>query len=316
MAMSGAQDSPFEAHRSRLRDQLPLFWESYRLSRYELVEEELRRFLGAVLSLHAANKSNEENWFTSGCKTLDLWMQREAGLHHAWPEFSLAMHSLSDLETDAKKGFPPELSSQLSFCLGGIRRLGEFSPPEQKPPAPPAFPSGLSMDQAGEDALIKAVAGLRGAGAPDSPAQLLGRLESVSAAWWHSHLHLAEMYRKSAGEARRLAAGVRQRVLETVGHRVLPVLDALDAVLAFPENAAASDWVYRLRGTRQVILTLLDRTGVTPMEAGTDKLFDPILHQIAGQPRFRPPGRIVVAKWVQNGYRAGDEVIRKAEVEI
>lgn len=312
------QESPLDSHRIQLRDHLSELWEGYRLQRHAVVEDALRRFLSTLRAQHDFQRQKEETAFTNSRRELERWKKCGAGLRNGLLEFARNLLTLlPGLESGQQNDAPPELRAQLSFCVGGLQRLATHTFPPENRSVTPVFPVGLAVAEVGEEALAKALSGLRGAGAPNSPAQLLGHLEKVSEGWWYSHLQLAELYGKSATDAHRLAVIARQDFCEIVAQRILPVLDALnDAVLSSILESGPPARSGALRGARRELIALLAQADVFPMEARPGDAFDALKHHAVSSRLARPPGHMLIAKMLRNGYRAGSEIIRPADVEV
>ena len=91
---------------------------------------------------------------------------------------------------------------------------------------------------------------------------------------------------------------------------LLPVLDDLERALAHvPAEQAESEWVKGVRLVERKFRTILERQGVTPIEA-VGQPFDPALHEaVAGS------GTVVTQEY-QRGYRMHDRVLRPSMVVV
>ena len=91
---------------------------------------------------------------------------------------------------------------------------------------------------------------------------------------------------------------------------LLPVLDDLERALAHvPAEQAESEWVKGVRLVERKFRTILERQGVTPIEA-VGQPFDPALHEaVAGA------GTVVTQEY-QRGYRMHDRVLRPSMVVV
>ena len=91
---------------------------------------------------------------------------------------------------------------------------------------------------------------------------------------------------------------------------LLPVLDDLERALAHvPADEAESEWVKGVRLVERKFRTILERQGITPIEA-VGQPFDPALHEaVAGS------GTVVTQEY-QRGYRMHDRVLRPSMVVV
>ncbi len=91
---------------------------------------------------------------------------------------------------------------------------------------------------------------------------------------------------------------------------LLPVLDDLERALAHvPAEQAGSEWVKGVQLVERKFRTILERQGVTPIEA-VGQPFDPNLHEaVAGS------GTVVTQEY-QRGYRMHDRVLRPSMVVV
>ena len=91
---------------------------------------------------------------------------------------------------------------------------------------------------------------------------------------------------------------------------LLPVLDDLERALAHvPAEQAESEWVKGVHLVERKFRTILERQGITPIEA-VGQPFDPNLHEgVAGS------GTVVTQEY-QRGYRMHDRVLRPSMVVV
>ena len=91
---------------------------------------------------------------------------------------------------------------------------------------------------------------------------------------------------------------------------LLPVLDDLERALAHvPDEQAESEWVKGTRLVERKFRTILERQGVTAIEA-LGQPFDPALHEAVGG------SGAVVAQEYQRGYRLNGRTLRPAMVVV
>ncbi|MDE2125744.1 MAG: nucleotide exchange factor GrpE [Armatimonadetes bacterium] len=97
---------------------------------------------------------------------------------------------------------------------------------------------------------------------------------------------------------------------------LLPVLDNFERALAAAEQSANFDaLVTGVRATMKLLTGVLEKSGVTPIEA-VGMPFDTALHEAVGQ-THRPDLPVnTVAEEVQRGYRMHDQVLRHALVKV
>ena len=91
---------------------------------------------------------------------------------------------------------------------------------------------------------------------------------------------------------------------------LLPVLDDLERALAHvPADEAESEWVKGVRLVERKFRQILERQGVTPIDA-VGRPFDPNLHEAVGG------SGTVVAQEYQRGYKLHDRVLRPSMVLV
>ncbi len=296
---------------ARLRQRLPFLWESCRKSQGELVEAELRRALALVHAAHESFREHERTFFLETRAECHRWQQRRDGLKRGRPGLLRALEAvLGGLEAEAQTGAMP-LRPHLAFCFGGLRRLVSlpFSENEIRFPAPFA---PVGVQEAGEETIAKTMADLRGKRLPHSPADLLGRIESVCAHWWYAQTQLTELYGRPAREMGNLATALRREFEIVVGRHILPVLDALEAAL----EAMAADVASARSTLLRAKTTLIDYLGtgeITVLEVPLGSVFDATRHT-SGIKLSSGRGRVV--KVLRPGYCAGADILRRVEVEV
>jgi molecular chaperone GrpE len=134
--------------------------------------------------------------------------------------------------------------------------------------------------------------------------------------WEDKYLRAAADYanakRRAELRAAQQIADERGRVL----NRVLPVLDDLErALTAVPEEEEQSAWVEGFGLILRKLETMLEREGVSPIEA-VGQPFDPNLHQAVMMVAAEDvePGTVVAE--LQRGYVLGDRVLRPSMVQV
>jgi molecular chaperone GrpE len=98
--------------------------------------------------------------------------------------------------------------------------------------------------------------------------------------------------------------------------KLLPVLDDLQRALGqATEDATAASWAEGIGLIERNLLTLLESSGVTLIEADS-KLFDPMEHEAlySVEDPDKEPG--IVASVIRSGYRFHGRVLRAAQVSV
>ena len=130
-----------------------------------------------------------------------------------------------------------------------------------------------------------------------------------------------EMYLRSLADfdnyrrrVERDAAGAVERGKRSLILGFLEVVDSFDRALLQVGNAAAP-LVEGLEAVHRKSLELLEAQGVTPFNS-VGEAFNPTLHEAVASVSNaqHPPG--VVADELRRGYRAGDAVLRPAQVRV
>ena len=132
--------------------------------------------------------------------------------------------------------------------------------------------------------------------------------------------YLDQLQRSRADFAnfRRRTEQERAQIREIASHvlltQFLPVYDDLQrAMAAVPEDARDEPWVQGLALIERKFWNVLDRAGVTPIEA-KDQPFDPAFHEAVDS----VPGSAgtTVVDVYQTGYRLGQSLLRPAMVKV
>ena len=132
--------------------------------------------------------------------------------------------------------------------------------------------------------------------------------------------YLDQLQRSRADFAnfRRRTEQERAQIREIASHvllsQFLPVYDDLQrAMAAVPEEARDEPWVQGLALIERKFWNVLERAGVTPVEA-KDQPFDPALHEAVDS----VPGSSAthVIDVYQTGYRLGQSLLRPAMVKV
>ena len=132
--------------------------------------------------------------------------------------------------------------------------------------------------------------------------------------------YLEQLQRSRADFAnfRRRTEQERTQIREIASHvlltQILPVYDDLQrAMTAVPDDARDEPWVQGLALIERKFWNVLDRAGVTPIEA-KDQPFDPALHEAVDS----VPGSAgtTVVDVYQTGYRLGQSLLRPAMVKV
>jgi molecular chaperone GrpE len=97
---------------------------------------------------------------------------------------------------------------------------------------------------------------------------------------------------------------------------LLPILDNFDRALKAAEQTRSFDaLIAGVSGTLKQLLTFLEKSGVTPIEA-VGKEFDPTYHEAIGHAEESDYPANTVAEVVQRGYIMHDRVLRPALVKV
>jgi molecular chaperone GrpE len=107
---------------------------------------------------------------------------------------------------------------------------------------------------------------------------------------------------------------IRELASKELLKQVLPVLDDLQRALAsVPEDQTDQPWVQGVRNIERKLASLVERSGVTPVDA-IGQPFDPALHEaVATEPGST---QNVVVEVYQTGYRLGQNLLRPAMVKV
>lgn len=118
-------------------------------------------------------------------------------------------------------------------------------------------------------------------------------------------------YRRRVEQERVRAREVASRDILS---QLLPIIDDLQRALAnVPDDQATTSWVQGVQLIEKKLLGLLEREGVTPIEA-IGQPFDPAFHEaVATEPGST---QNVVTEVYQQGYKQGDYVLRPAMVKV
>jgi molecular chaperone GrpE len=118
-------------------------------------------------------------------------------------------------------------------------------------------------------------------------------------------------YRRRIDQEREQVREIANRILLA---QILPVLDDLQrAVEASPEHPADQSWVDGIALIERKFAGVLERAGVTPIDA-LGQPFDPSMHEaVATEPGSA--GSTVVEVY-QTGYRLGQSLLRPAMVKV
>ncbi len=156
---------------------------------------------------------------------------------------------------------------------------------------------------------------------PDDPAEAVEVLKTALAEARAEAARYLDEYRRMAAEfdnfrkrAQRHEAEMIARSSERVVLSLLPVLDSLDAAMAVePDGEVSEKLLQGMRGTRDQLLAVLAREGLTPIESiGLE--FDPELHEAVQA--AEGTGTMLVTSELRRGYRFKDRVLRPALVAV
>ena len=132
--------------------------------------------------------------------------------------------------------------------------------------------------------------------------------------------YLDQLQRSRADFAnfRRRTEQERAQIREIASHALLaqflPVYDDLQrAMAAMPEEAREEPWVQGLALIERKFWNVLERAGVTPIEA-KDQRFDPALHEAVDTVPGSSANTVVDV--YQTGYRLGQSLLRPAMVKV
>jgi len=118
-------------------------------------------------------------------------------------------------------------------------------------------------------------------------------------------------YRRRVEQERNASREIATRGLLS---QFVPIIDDLHRALAHvPENEKESGWVQGVQLIEKKLMSLLEREGVTPIEA-LGKPFDPAFHEaVATEPGST---QNVVVEVYQTGYKHGNSLLRPAMVKV
>ena len=118
-------------------------------------------------------------------------------------------------------------------------------------------------------------------------------------------------YRRRVDQERNLA---REFATRDLLRQIVPVLDDLQRALgSTPEDQRDAAWIQGVQLIEKKLVALLDREGVTPIDA-VGQPFDPALHEaVASDPGSS--GQTVVEVY-QTGYRQRNNLLRPAMVRV
>jgi molecular chaperone GrpE len=96
---------------------------------------------------------------------------------------------------------------------------------------------------------------------------------------------------------------------------LLPVIDSLEMALEHAKNEKNGSIVQGVENTLKEFLRILDKFGLTPIEA-IDKPFDPAVHHAMSVVERNDVGENIVVEVFRKGYMFGDKVIRAPLVGV
>jgi molecular chaperone GrpE len=107
---------------------------------------------------------------------------------------------------------------------------------------------------------------------------------------------------------------IREFASRDILGQVLPVLDDLQRALAsVPEQDVEVPWVQGVRNIERKLAGLVERSGVTPIDA-LGQPFDPSMHEaVATEPGST---QNIVVEVYQPGYKLGQSLLRPAMVKV
>lgn len=170
-------------------------------------------------------------------------------------------------------------------------------------------------------ALVQSVTG-QPDGAPiesDPVVQLVHEYkEAIKArdAWEDKYLRAAAEFANARRRAELRAENQIWAARERVLTNILPILDDFErAFQAVPEEEQGSPWVEGFRLILRKLETILDREGVTRIEAAGQP-FDPNLHQAVVMEEAAEVESGMVLDVLQQGYMLNDRVLRPSMVRV
>ena len=109
-------------------------------------------------------------------------------------------------------------------------------------------------------------------------------------------------------------AQIRELASRDLLKQILPVVDDLHRALAsVPEDEAEQPWVQGVRHIERKLTALLERSGVSPIDA-VGQPFDPAVHEaVATEPGS---SQSIVVEVYQTGYKLGQNLLRPAMVKV
>lgn len=110
---------------------------------------------------------------------------------------------------------------------------------------------------------------------------------------------------------------LRQMVVSSFVIDILPIIDDFERALgAVPEEQAEQPWIEGIQLIQRKLRTVLESTGVVPVEVEPGQLFDPFLHEAVSYEENEDycEGEIIAV--VQKGYQLGTRTLRPAMVRV
>jgi molecular chaperone GrpE len=106
----------------------------------------------------------------------------------------------------------------------------------------------------------------------------------------------------------------RELATKNILTQLLPVMDDIQRALAnVPDDQTATSWVQGVQFIEKKLIGLLEREGVSPIEA-YGQPFDPAFHEAVATEDGSTEN--VVVEVYQTGYRQGEHVLRPAMVKV
>jgi molecular chaperone GrpE len=146
--------------------------------------------------------------------------------------------------------------------------------------------------------------------------ETLAAKEAEAAANWDRFVRERadlENYRKRVQKEKEelLKYGNESLILE-----ILPILDNMERALAHASEESQTGVVEGVRLTHGMLLSILKKFGVVPLEVATGAAFDPALHHAVHQVESDELPPNTVSEVFQQGYMLNDRLLRAAMVVV
>lgn len=132
------------------------------------------------------------------------------------------------------------------------------------------------------------------------------------AGWQREKADAINLKKEAAHDAIRMAARVKANFVEDL----LPALDSFDLAYGSPSwESVDATWRNGIDGIRNQLIDMLTQNGITRFGKVGERL-DPYLHEAVQEVTDAPGESGEIVKVLRAGYRAGDHVLRAAQVIV